>query len=155
MSNPTSNEHREYVVRAYQQSPRSYVLVSPHDLRWFGLLLPIFVAAVGAIARWQFGAPTVALGIWSAGGALVVLYWGAPPLRRPILVGWMYAALPIGWTVSHLMMGVVYFFVVTPIGLLSRLVRGDTLRRRPDHSTRSYCIERPRRSGTRRYLRQF
>ena len=128
---------------------------TPRDLRWFGLLLPIFVAAVGAIARWQFGAPTVALGIWSAGGALVVLYWGAPPLRRPVLVGWMYAALPIGWTVSHLMMGVVYFAVVTPIGLLSRLVRGDTLHRRPNRTARSYWIERPRRSGTRRYLRQF
>ena len=128
---------------------------SPRDLRWFGLLLPLFVALVGAIARWQFGAPAAATGIWSVGGALAALYWLAPPLRRPILVGWMYAALPIGWTVSHLMMGVVYFAVVTPIGLLSRLVRGDTLHRRLDRNARSYWIERPRRSGTRRYLRQF
>ena len=128
---------------------------SPRELRWFGLLLPLFVALVGAIARWQFGAPVAALGIWSVGGALATLYWLAPPLRRPILVGWMYAALPIGWTVSHLMMGVVYFAVVTPIGLLSRLVRGDTLHRRPDPNARSYWIERPRHSGTRRYLRQF
>ena len=35
----------------------------------------------------------------------------------------------VGWMVSHLMMGVVYFAVVTPMGLLSRLVRGDTLHR--------------------------
>ena len=67
----------------------------------------------------------------------------------------MYAALPIGWTVSHLMRGVVYFAVVTPIGLLSRLVRGDTLHRRPDRNARSYWIERRRRNGTGRYLRQF
>ena len=107
---------------------------SLRDLRWFGLLLPVFVARVGAIARWQFE---------------------VPPLRRHILVGWMYAALPIGWTVSHLVMGVVYFAVVTPIGLLSRLVRGDTLHRRPDRNARSYWIERPHRSGSRRYLRQF
>ena len=128
---------------------------SPRELRWFGLLLPVFVALVGAIARWQFEAPAAALGIWSVGGALAAFYWVVPPLRRPILVGWMYAALPIGWTVSHLMMGIVYFGVVTPIGLLSRLVRGDTLRRRPDQNARSYWIERPRRRGTRRYLRQF
>ena len=37
----------------------------------------------------------------------------------------------VGWMVSHLMMGVVYFAVVTPMGLLSRLVRGDTLHRSP------------------------
>ena len=67
----------------------------------------------------------------------------------------MYAALPIGWTVSHLMMDVVYFAVVTPIGLLSRLVRGDTLHRRP-HRACGYWIERPpRHTGMRRYLRQF
>ena len=128
---------------------------SLRDLRWFGLLLPVFVALVGAIARWQFKVPAAALGIWSTGGALAALYWLAPPLRRHILVGWMYAALPIGWTVSHLVMGVVYFAVVTPIGLLSRLVRGDTLHRRPDRNARSYWIERPHRSGSRRYLRQF
>ncbi|MYD70464.1 MAG: hypothetical protein F4W89_06945 [Acidobacteria bacterium] len=128
---------------------------SASDLRWFGLLLPLFIALVGAIARWQFGAPAVALGIWSTGGALIVFYWLAPSFRRPILVGWMYAAFPIGWAVSHLMMGVVYFAVVTPIGLASRLVRGDTLHRRPDRNRSTYWSERPRRSGTRRYLRQF
>ena len=128
---------------------------TPRDLRWFGLLLPLFVALVGAIARWQFDAPTAALGIWSVGGALAALYWAVPSLRQPILVSWMHAALPIGWTVSHLMMGVVYFAVVTPIGLLSRLVRGDTLHRRRDPHARTYWIERPRRSGTERYLRQF
>lgn len=125
------------------------------DMRWFGLLLPIFIASVGAIARWQFDAPHAALGIWSCGGALAAVYWTAPPVRRPILVGWMYAALPIGWTVSHLMMGLVYFVVVTPIGLVSRLVRGDTLHRRPNPNARSYWVERPRHTAARRYLRQF
>jgi len=128
---------------------------SPRDLRWFGLLLPVFVALVGAIVRWQFGAPSVALGIWSAGGALAALYWLAPPLQRPILVGWMYAALPIGWTVSHVMMAIVYFGIVTPIGLLSRFIRGDTLQRRPDRTAQSYWIERSRRGGSRHYLRQY
>ena len=125
------------------------------DLRWFGLLLPLFIAVVGAIAQWQVGAPDAARMIWSIGAALTTVYWAVPPLRRPILVGWMYAALPIGWTVSHVLMAVVYFVVVTPIGLLSRLVRGDTLHRRLDREARSYWIERPRRSDTRRYLRQF
>ena len=53
------------------------------------------------------------------------------------------------------MTGVVCFAVVAPIGLVSRFVRGDTLHRKPDRNERSYWIERPRRGGTRRYLRQF
>ena len=66
-----------------------------------------------------------------------------PDFHHGLLVGCMYAALPIGWTVSHLMMGVVYFAVVMPIGLVSRLVRGGALHRRPDRAARSYWIERP------------
>ena len=128
---------------------------TPRDLRWFGLLLPLFVGVVGAVARWQFVAPDAARVIWSVGAALAALYWVVPPFRRPILVGWMYAALPIGWTVSHVLMALVYFAVVTPIGLLSRLVRGDTLHRTLDREARSYWMERPPRSGTRRYFRQF
>ena len=58
-------------------------------------------------------------------------------------------------TAAHLITGVVYFAVVTPIGLVSRLARGDTLHRKPDRNERSYWIEWPRRGGTRRYLRQF
>ena len=125
------------------------------DLRWFGLLLPLFVAVVGAIARWQFGTPDAARIIWSVGAALAAVYWVVPPFRRPILVAWMYAALPIGWTVSHVLMALVYFAVVMPIGLLSRVTRGDTLQRKLHRDARTYWIQRPCRSGTRRYLRQF
>ena len=76
---------------------------SLRDLRWFGLLLPVFVALVGAIARWQFEVPAAALGIWSAGGALAALYWLVPPLRRHILVR-LDVCRPAHW-LDHLALG--------------------------------------------------
>ena len=35
---------------------------------------------------------------------------------------WMDAGYPIGWTISILLLGSIYFLVVTPIGVVMRLV---------------------------------
>ena len=50
----------------------------------------------------------------------------------------MFAVFPIGWVVSHLLLGVVYFLVLTPIGLTLRALGRDPLERRFDQSASSY-----------------
>ena len=93
--------------------------------------------------------------VWTAGAALVTLYAVAPPLRRWVYVGWLCAAYPIGWTVLHLTLAITYYVVLTPIGLVLRLVRRDPLERFPDRTATSYwSVRRPVRD-VRRYFRQF
>ena len=111
---------------------------SKKELRWFGVMLVVFVLAVGALVRWQFDAPAAAQRIWIAGGVLSMVYVVVPPLRRWIFVGWIYAAFPIGWTVSHVLLASIYYLVFTPIGLLLRLIKGDPLERQLDPSAASY-----------------
>ena len=126
---------------------------SAKDLLWFGVLLAIFIGVVGALVRVE--APEAARVVWSAGGALVVVYALMPPLRRWVYLGWMYAAFPIGWTVSHVLLAAIYFLVFTPIGLLLRLGRGDPLERRFDRSAATYWAEHRPGADVRRYFRQF
>lgn len=128
---------------------------SRRELIWFGALLPIFFAALGAVARWIWGAPGVANWIWMTGIAVTVVFAVAPPLRRLLYVGWMYAALPIGWTISHLLLGGIYFFIFTPIGLLMWLFRYDPMHRRFDKQAQSYWIPRDTSTHAARYFRQF
>ena len=52
-----------------------------------------------------------------------------PDWLRPIYVGWMVLAFPIGWTVSQLILGVIFCGVFTPIGLVFRLMGRDPLHR--------------------------
>jgi len=78
-----------------------------------------------------------------------------PSLRRPMFVGWMYAAYPLGFIVSHVLLGLVYFGVVTPIGLLLRAVGHDPMTRRFDRSAKTYWIAREQTRDVRRYFRQF
>ena len=70
-------------------------------------------------------------------------------------MGWMLAAVPIGWTISHLVLGIVFFAVVTPIGLLMRLLGRDPMDRRFDPNAKTYWAQRLPVGATDRYFRQF
>jgi ABC-type uncharacterized transport system permease subunit len=126
----------------------------PDKLRTFGLLLPVFFGGLGAIVRWRWDLPVVATAIWVAGAGLTVLYFAMPPVRRPIYVGWMYAVLPIGVVVSYLVLAVVYFLILTPIGLVRRMF-GDPLQRRFDRQATTYWTRVRSRTDKRDYFRQF
>jgi hypothetical protein len=128
---------------------------SSADLRTFGLLLVPFVAAFGAILGWRAGSAGPAVVVWGAGGALALVYLAAPPARRPIFLGWTYATYPLGWVISRLVMGIVYFLVLTPIGFLVRRFGRDPLERAFDASAPSYWVEREADVRVARYFRQF
>ncbi len=120
-----------------------------------GVLLPglfaVSSASVGRVGAWN-----VAFSLWAVGGAGALMIWIAPGIGRRLYVGWMLAAVPIGWTISHAVLGVVYYVVLTPIGLLMRLFGRDPMQRRMDRSgSGTYWIERPPQSDSSRYFRQF
>ncbi len=123
------------------------------ELAVFGLLLPVFVALVG----WGFWrkSPDVAYAIWGGGGVLALAYGAMAPFRRLLYVGWMYAAFPIAWVVSHAILTAVFFLVLTPVALVLRLMGRDPLQRSPDPSLGSYWVARGKAKDVSRYFRQY
>ena len=77
------------------------------------------------------------------------------PATRIVYLGWMYAAYPIGWTVSHTMMAIAYYLVLTPIGIVMRTVRRDPLGQEIDKSAGSYWTRRKPAQSVDQYFRQF
>ena len=68
-------------------------------------------------------------------------------LREP--TRWIYCALmvvafPIGFVISHVMMWFIYYVVITPIGLVFRVMGRDMLGRRLEPQKASYWHERSR-----------
>lgn len=99
-------------------------------LRQFSLLWVLFFAGM---ALWQYAgrhnpsaAGILALAAFSVGPAGLI----APRLVRPIFTGWMVLAFPVGWTVSHVLLALLFFGVFTPLGLLFRWIGRDELRLR-------------------------
>jgi hypothetical protein len=125
------------------------------DLRWFGAVVAAFFGILGAVAWLRFGRADVGQILGAAGGGLASVYYLVRPLRVPMWQGWTRLFFPLGWTVSHLALAVLYFLVVTPIALGMRLVRHDPLARTLDRNAATYWIEHRTGRDPARYLRQY
>ncbi len=129
---------------------------SRRDLLVFGVLLVVFTGVLGLVTHFVWNSPVVARWIWIGGGGLSLLHFAVPPLRRFVYLGWMYAAFPIGWTISHVFLTIVYFGVVTPTGLLLRLFGYDSMSRRDrSEGSTSYWEGCSGPEDRKRYFRQF
>jgi len=78
-----------------------------------------------------------------------------PGFIRPVFVAAMVAAFPIGWTVSQILLAVLYYGAFTPIGLVFRLIGRDALERKPQPGRASYWSPKPAPDTVRSYFRQF
>jgi Saxitoxin biosynthesis operon protein SxtJ len=128
---------------------------SQRELRWFGIGLLAFAGLVGGLTYWRTGRTGVPAAILGAGAVVTAVYYAVPPLRRWVYLVWMYAAFPIGWVVSHVVLAAVYYLVVTPIGVTMRLLGRDPLDRRFDRSATTYWVPHDPAQSVERYFRQF
>ncbi|GAG37655.1 unnamed protein product, partial [marine sediment metagenome] len=55
----------------------------------------------------------------------------------------------------HLILAIVYYFVLTPIGLCMRLVGYDPMNRRFDRNTQTYWTPSETNNDIKAYFRQF
>ena len=128
---------------------------SRRDLASFGAVLLVFFIVIGLVIGRATHSELVRNVFWSVGGVLALVYYAVPALRKPMFVGWMYAAYPLGYVISHVLLGLIYFAVVTPIGLIMRAVGHDPMERRFDRAARTYWVPREPVSDVKRYFRQF
>jgi hypothetical protein len=128
---------------------------SRRDLNWFGILFAAFFGLVGALAWRRFGSERAAHVLWAIGVVVPAIYYAIPRLRRPIFLAWMYMAFPIGLVVSYVMLGLIYFAVFTPVGLIMRLVRYDPLQRAFDSARKTYWVDHRTGGQTSRYFSQY
>ena len=69
-------------------------------------------------------------------------------LLTPLNKLWFKFGILLGSIVSPLIMGLVYFFVVTPIGVLMRILGKDLLKTSKVKSASSYWIKRDKQQST-------
>jgi carbamoyltransferase len=121
----------------------------------FGPLFALFVA-IGAgilVGRWGLNRTAAAVSVVAA--LVIAVYYVVPGWQVAIYRGWLYAVAPVGWLVSHLLLAIVYYGILTPIGLSLRVTGYDPLSRRAKRQSTTYWIPRPEASDPKRYFRQF
>ena len=93
--------------------------------------------------------------IAAAGGGIGLSGFISLKLTRCIYIVMIAVTLPIGFVVSHVLMAVFYFGLITPLGLVFRLIGRDAMRRRLDPDARTYWIRHPQVTKTERYFQRF
>jgi len=113
------------------------------QLRQFGWISLLGFPAVGGALVLIQGLPLTVLWVLAGVGVVVFLLSRINvQLVRPVFVTLMLVALPIGFVLSFVLMGLVYFGLFTPVGLLFRLTGRDTMHKHPDPKAQSYWHER-------------
>jgi hypothetical protein len=108
--------------------------------RNLGVTFAVVLALIAALKFYRGDAAAV---YWLAAAAVFLacaFLWTAP--LRPLNVVWHRLGLILFAVVSPLVMGVVFYTTVAPIGLLMRRFGKDPLRLEFDPAARSYWIER-------------
>ena len=99
--------------------------------RKFGLTVGTAFLVIGGIALWRGRVlPTQILG--GIGGLLIVGAAIFPAKLKPVERAWMAMALQISRVMTPVVMGIVYFLVLTPIALVIRVAKGNPLVHRSD-----------------------
>ncbi len=114
----------------------------------------LLVAAVLlAVAAWNVyrGRTTVVVIFGALGGLLLIIGLLVPPAARAFHTAWMRFAVLLGHVNSRVLLTLMYYLVVTPYGVVTRLVGRDPLRRR-GAKAESYWVER---KATRQTREQF
>lgn len=104
--------------------------LTPAEGRKFGLTVGGAFLAFAAISWWRghATAPKVLLAI---GLALVLAGLLVPGRLGPVYRGWMGFAKILSKVTTPIFMGLVYYVVLTPMGLARRLFAGNPLVRKP------------------------
>lgn len=129
---------------------------SPKELKGFRLVALGVLPAVAVIlytlkhVAWPWCVGVAGTGVFIWASAMVSL----------TLTRWIYVALtvvtcPIGFVVSHVIMAVFFFGLLTPVGLVFRLMGRDVLNRKYDLSAPTYWRPHKQVHDQERYFQQF
>lgn len=125
------------------------------QLNQFGFIWLGFMTFFGVMAWFKFSAPLIAAVLWMSAVVIPVIGWVFPAFMRVVFVGMSFAAWPIGFVVSHVILALVYYLVVTPIGLVMRVVGYDPMSRHSPGDGASRWVQRDVDRNAESYFRQF
>lgn len=109
--------------------------------RSFGIVFTVFFAFIGAGLPLLRGAEIIPplLGV---SGVFLVVALAMPKVLHPLNVLWMKFGALLSMIVSPIVLGLLFFTTIMPIGLIMRLAGKDLLSMKFDKNAKSYWVDR-------------
>lgn len=116
---------------------------SREAVRKTGKAFLIAGTVIAAILFWKHGLDGVSWRWFLAGGiALYGISIVAYPVMKPIHIGWMKFAQILGWVSTHIVLSIFFYLILTPGGLVTRILGKDLLDQKFDRSAKTYWRKR-------------
>lgn len=112
----------------------------PKELKEFGITFGAVFLILASLIFWF--KHTVPIYLFSLSLLFFVLAFLFPGVMKPLQKIWMGLALVLGWMMSHIILGVLFFLVVTPIAIFVRLQQKKFMETKIDRAAKSYWHER-------------
>ena len=117
---------------------------STKDLRQFGLLVGGVFTVIGL---WPVVFRSESPRLWAMilGGLLIVLGGMVPQSLKHVHQGWMKIGHVLGSINTRIILGIIYYLLITPMGLVMRLMGKDSMHRAfAQHSDTYRVLRTPR-----------
>lgn len=123
-------------------------------LRKFGITVGTVLLLVGIVLYLTGKSSSVGFG--GAGVLLILFGLILPNILKPLNKIWMTLAVLLGWFMSRLILFILFYIVLTPLGFLLRIAGKDFLNLRIDENCDSYWEKRKKTVSEKiDYERQF
>mgnify|MGYP001421514767 CR=1 FL=1 len=95
------------------------------ELRSFGITIGIILFIISAILFYYDKSSYQIISY--VGSGFIALGIIIPILLKPIYILWMTFAVMLGWVMTRVILSIVFFFIITPISFLTKLLDEDFL----------------------------
>ncbi|MCW5555047.1 MAG: hypothetical protein KIS67_23145 [Verrucomicrobiae bacterium] len=112
-------------------------------LRKFGLVVGGVLTGLGLLFLWRHKLYYPYF-LWPG---VVLVFFGAvwPRALKWVYLVWMSAAFVLGFAMAHVILTLLFFVIITPVGLVARLAGKDFLRLKLNRVAKSYWLPREQR----------
>ena len=111
-------------------------------LRKFGLTTgAIIVILFVFFFPWVFDVSSAPRWPWIIMAALWLPALFMPGILRPVYSTWMKIGQGLGWINTRIILGILFYVLILPMGLIMRLFGNDPMARKCDKSASSYRIK--------------
>jgi ABC-type uncharacterized transport system permease subunit len=114
--------------------------VDAKELRKFALTMFCALGILGSFLVWR--RRDIGFVLWGIGSVALLIAWVRPRALKPVYKYWMKLAIALGFVTSHVVLGLLYYLVFTPLGLVMRLLGKNPLVLQPDKGLKSYWVIR-------------
>lgn len=124
------------------------------DIRYFSITL-LIACLLFALVLILADKSSAALRIGGAGGFLSIVCYFAPIIGRAVYLVWMGATFALGFIISPVVTALIFYLIVTPIGIFLRLAGKDRLRLKTPKNVTTYFNDYSEPSDKESFCRQF